>query len=112
LGLGFIDHKGLEVFHLDSLVLGLLFALFRRQASEQYFTVSQFFAQALRQTMGLPQAAQAFAGRKLLLPLNGVGMVTAIMLPPPGHVPNEWCGCKALPQVLANGWQSPEYGFV
>jgi hypothetical protein len=54
-------------------VLSLCFLL-RRQASEQYFTVSQFLAQALRQTMGLPQAAQAFAGRKLLLPLNGVGM--------------------------------------
>jgi hypothetical protein len=45
-----------------------------RQASEQYFTSSQFFAQALRQLMGLPQTAQGLLGRWALLPLNGWGM--------------------------------------
>lgn len=41
-----------------------------RQASEQYFTASQFFAQALRQLMGLPQATQGLLGRWALLPLK------------------------------------------
>jgi len=39
-----------------------------RQASEQYFTSSQFLAQDFRQVMGRPQALQGLLGRKLLLP--------------------------------------------
>ena len=39
-----------------------------RQASEQYFTASQFFAQAFRHVISRPQAAQGLLGRKLLLP--------------------------------------------
>jgi hypothetical protein len=34
-----------------------------RQASEQYFTVSQVRAQALRQLIGRPHAAQGLLGR-------------------------------------------------
>lgn len=41
-----------------------------RQASEQYLTASQFFAQALRQLMGRPQTAQGLLGRWALLPLK------------------------------------------
>jgi hypothetical protein len=42
----------------------------RRQASEQTFTSSQFFAQALRQLMGRPQTTQGLLGRWALLPLK------------------------------------------
>jgi hypothetical protein len=35
----------------------------RRQASEQYFTSSQFFAQALRQTISRPQTEQGLLGK-------------------------------------------------
>jgi len=38
----------------------------RRQASEQYRTSSQFFAQARRQLIGRPQWAQGFAGSAAL----------------------------------------------
>ncbi len=44
----------------------------RRQASEQYSTLSQFLAQALRQLMGLAHTAQGLLGKKDLLPLNPV----------------------------------------
>lgn len=33
------------------------------QRSEQYFTLTQFFAQALRQTIGLPHWTHGFSGR-------------------------------------------------
>jgi hypothetical protein len=49
--------------------LGLAFLL-PRQASEQNFTSSQFFAQALRQLMSRPQAWQGLLGRLDLLPLK------------------------------------------
>lgn len=41
-----------------------------RQALEQYFTSSQFLAQALRQLMGRPQRAQGLVGSAALLPLK------------------------------------------
>jgi hypothetical protein len=44
----------------------------RRQASEQYSTLSQFLAHALRQLMGLAHTAQGLLGKKDLLPLNPV----------------------------------------
>ena len=43
-----------------------------RQASEQYFTSSQFFAQLLRQVISRPQARQGLLGKAALLPLNPV----------------------------------------
>ena len=42
----------------------------RRQASEQYLTSAQFFAQLLRQTMSRPHATQIFRGSEALLPLK------------------------------------------
>jgi len=44
-----------------------------RQASEQYFTSSQFLAQLLRQLMSFPQTMQGLTGKKDLLPLNDGG---------------------------------------
>jgi hypothetical protein len=41
-----------------------------RQASEQYFTSSQFLAQLLRQVISLPQTVQGLLGRYDLLPLK------------------------------------------
>jgi hypothetical protein len=35
----------------------------RLQASEQYFTSSQFLAQALRQVISLPQTVQGLLGK-------------------------------------------------
>jgi hypothetical protein len=35
----------------------------RLQASEQYFTLSQFFSQALRQVISLPHTTQGLLGR-------------------------------------------------
>ncbi len=43
-----------------------------RQASEQYLTSSQFFAQDLRQVISLPQTWQTLEGKKALLPLNPI----------------------------------------
>jgi hypothetical protein len=43
---------------------------FRRQASEQYFTWSQFFAHFRRQVISRPQVAQRFEGWDCLLPLK------------------------------------------
>jgi hypothetical protein len=43
---------------------------FARQASEQYFTSSQFLAQLLRQVIALPQVWQVLLGSDDLLPLN------------------------------------------
>jgi hypothetical protein len=40
----------------------------RRQASEQYFTSSQFFAQRCRQLIIRPQTAQVLLGSEALLP--------------------------------------------
>jgi hypothetical protein len=47
--------------------------LLLRQASEQYFTSSQFLAQLLRHVMARPQAVQGLLGRADLLPLKPVG---------------------------------------
>jgi hypothetical protein len=47
---------------------GHAFAL--RHFSEQYFTSSQFFSQALRHVKSRPQIKQGLVGKKLLLPLN------------------------------------------
>jgi hypothetical protein len=47
----------------------------RRQASEQYFTSSQFLDHFLRQVIGRPQLAQGFEGRWRLLPLKEVSRV-------------------------------------
>jgi hypothetical protein len=44
----------------------------RRQASEQYSTLSQFLAQAFRQLMVLAHTLQGLLGKKDLLPLNPV----------------------------------------
>jgi len=41
-----------------------------RQASEQYFTSSQFLAQDLRQVISLPQTTQVLLGRNDLFPLK------------------------------------------
>ncbi|MFT6590929.1 MAG: hypothetical protein ACI9I0_000334 [Rhodoferax sp.] len=41
-----------------------------RQASEQYSTDAQFFAQALRQVMVRPQTAHGLLGSACLLPLK------------------------------------------
>jgi len=49
-------------------------ALFLRQASEQYFTSSQFLAQARRHVMGRPQTAHNLLGSDSLLPLNSFFM--------------------------------------
>ena len=51
------------------LLYDVFFAL---QASEQYFTDSQFFAQDFLQLISFLQTAQIFDGRALLLPLNDV----------------------------------------
>jgi hypothetical protein len=45
---------------------------FALQASEQYFTDSQFFAQDFLHVISFLQTAQIFDGRELLLPLNDV----------------------------------------
>ena len=55
--------------HLTTLLYDVFFAL---QASEQYFTDSQFFAQDFLQIISFLQTTQIFDGRKLLLPLNDV----------------------------------------
>jgi len=49
-----------------------MFALFLRQASEQYNTCSQFLAHALRQVMSRPQVLQGLLGKLCLLPLKDV----------------------------------------
>ena len=43
---------------------------FALQASEQYFTESQFFAQDFLQVISFLQTTQIFDGRALLFPLN------------------------------------------
>ena len=43
-----------------------------RQASEQYLTSSQFFAQLLRQVISRPQATQILLGSDALLPLKPI----------------------------------------
>jgi hypothetical protein len=48
----------------------------RWHLSEQYFTSSQFFAQALRQNMGLRQWVQSFTGRSLFLRMSGAPSLT------------------------------------
>jgi acetoin utilization deacetylase AcuC-like enzyme len=52
-------------------VLAAVFVVFlERQASEQYFTSSQFLAQDLRQVISLPQTTQVLLGRNDLFPLK------------------------------------------
>jgi hypothetical protein len=58
----------------DPLQGGLPGRLPRRQASEQWRTSAQFFAQRFRQVMGRPQAAQGLDGKPALLPAKGRGM--------------------------------------
>lgn len=50
-------------------VVGLI-GFFWRQASEQYLTVSQFFAQLLRQVISRPQVVHGLLGKNALFPLN------------------------------------------
>jgi hypothetical protein len=52
--------------------------LLARQASEQYRTEAQFFAQDLRQLILRPHTAQGLLGKDCLLPLKSVfmGIVT------------------------------------
>jgi hypothetical protein len=45
-------------------------SFFFRQASEQYFTDSQFLAHDFLQVISRLQATQSLLGRVLLLPLN------------------------------------------
>jgi hypothetical protein len=47
-------------------------SFFALQASEQYFTDSQFFAQDFLQVISFLQTTQIFDGREILLPLNDV----------------------------------------
>ena len=54
----------------DAIACGLALAV-SRQALEQYFTSSQFFAHFFRQDIGRPQAVQGFEGNDCLLPLCG-----------------------------------------
>ena len=56
----------------DALGFPDFFVLFlpARQASEQYLTSAQFFAQLLRQIISRPQAMQVLLGKAALLPLN------------------------------------------
>ena len=55
------------------------FGFLLRQASEQYFTSSQFLAQLFRQVISRPHVTQILLGRPALLPLNPecVAMLTA-----------------------------------
>jgi hypothetical protein len=53
-----------------------------RQASEQYFTSSQFFAQLLRQLISLPQTVHGLLGKYDLLPLNDCGALVKTCLNP------------------------------
>jgi hypothetical protein len=46
-----------------------------RQASEQYFTCSQFLAQLLRQVMVRPHTVHSLLGKEALLPLKLLGVV-------------------------------------
>jgi hypothetical protein len=50
--------------------------LLRRQASEQYFTSAQFFAQRRRQLIARPQTAQGLLGNAALLPRKLALIVT------------------------------------
>jgi hypothetical protein len=50
---------------------------FVRQASEQYLTSSQFFAQRLRQTISRPHAKQILRGSAALLPLKSIAAKAA-----------------------------------
>jgi hypothetical protein len=50
--------------------MAALGSFFFRQASEQYFTDSQFFAHDFLQVISRLQMMQSLLGRELLLPLN------------------------------------------
>ena len=56
--------------------------LFARQASEQYFTSSQFLAQLLRHVISRPQVTQILLGKLALLPLkpDWGGMACAVLV--------------------------------
>jgi|GEM_PF-2740413 len=51
-----------------------------RQASEQYFTSAQFFAQDFRHVMGRAHAWQILVGRNCLLPLKSFFMGEVLYL--------------------------------
>lgn len=58
-------------FYFAALAGGNAFVAFlARQASEQYFTASQFLAQLFRQVISRPQATQVLLGKAALLPLK------------------------------------------
>ena len=59
-------------------------------ASEQYFTSSQTFSHALRQTISRPQAAQILRGKSPLRRILGMSKLHH-------HLPRIW-GCFALRQ--------------
>jgi hypothetical protein len=59
------------------LLLGLSFL----QASEQYFTASQFLAHDLRHVISRPQAWQGLLGKLCLFPLNETLDVTTALAP-------------------------------
>ena len=65
-----VDYSQLFFFTLSAGVGPVVFS--RLQASEQYFTSSQFFAQLLRQVMSRPQATQGLLGSDDLLPLKDI----------------------------------------
>ena len=53
-----------------------------RQASEQYFTASQFLAQLFRQVISRPHATQSLLGKAALFPLKPDlgGMACAVLV--------------------------------
>jgi hypothetical protein len=53
-------------------------AFVRLQASLQYFTSAQFFAQCLRQLMARPQAKQGLFGSAALLPRKPVPLMGVV----------------------------------
>lgn len=61
----------------------------RRQASEQYFTSSQFLAQVLRQLIKRPQFTQGFVGNAALFPLKP-WCGPLMRCPPPTSVRTGW----------------------
>ena len=63
------DDQAATVTHAGGFALGAE-DLLARQRSEQYFTSSQFFAQALRHAISRPQAMHNLDGSEDLLPLK------------------------------------------
>ena len=63
-----------QVAHFGGFQAAVLVAFLARQASEQYNTDPQFFAQALRHVMVRPHTAHSLLGRLCLLPLKSFFM--------------------------------------